>query len=274
MKIHEWIAEATKELVAAGIGTAKLDAELILSHTLRKSRTWLHAYRDEVISDRHQEIADARLQLRLDRVPLAYITGHKEFYGRRFDVTPSVLVPRPESETIIELLNELLPSSQALPGHSIRLVDVGTGSGCIGITLKLEHPQLDVTLSDNSRYALAVAEKNAHKLGAEVTLLRSDLLSNYGPEPVIVVANLPYVNREWERSPETNHEPAEALFASQNGLSLIYQLIEQAKLRQPKDGLLLLEADPVQHDDIIRHAGIHNYLHITSRDYVVALRHR
>jgi release factor glutamine methyltransferase len=274
MKIHEWVTEAAKELAGVGIGTAKLDAELILSHTLRKSRTWLHAYRDEKIADRHREIADARLQLRLDRVPLAYITGHKEFYGRRFDVTPSVLVPRPESETIIELLKELLPSTRALPGHSTRVVDVGTGSGCIGITLKLEHPELDVTLSDNSRYALAVAEKNAKKLGADVAILRSDLLTNYGPEPAIVVANLPYVNPEWERSPETNHEPAEALFANQNGLSLIYQLIEQAELRQPKGGLLLLEADPVQHEEIVQYGSVHGFIHVATQDYAVVLKHR
>lgn len=266
MQIHEWIHDASQQLTKAGIGTAKLDAELILSHTLRKNRTWLHAYRDEEVSSRHRDIADARLALRLDRVPLAYIIGHKEFYGRRFDVTPSVLIPRPESETLVELVKELAPDHQA------RLVDVGTGSGCLGITLKLERPAFDVTLLDTSRYALTVATRNAQKLGAEVHVLKSDLLNNYAPTPDIIVANLPYVDESWERSPETDHEPAEALFAADGGLRLIAQLIEQAGARLRPDGLLLLEADPVQHASIVSVAAAHGLTNVRTEGYAVVLQ--
>ncbi len=272
MKIFEWVIDATKELAGAGIGTAKLDAELILAHTIRKGRTWIHAYRDDELSPHQQEIADARIALRVSRVPLAYITGHKEFYGRRFDVTPSTLIPRPESEAIIEMLKELLPSTTARPGFSKRLIDIGTGSGCLGITAKLEFPELDVTLADTSRYALKVAEKNATRLQAPVDILRSDLLKSYVMMPDIILANLPYVDTDWERSPETNHEPAEALFADNNGMKLIVELLDQTKSRLRSGGIVILEADPVQHDTIIVRAKTCQLEHVATQDYAIAFR--
>lgn len=272
MKIFEWITVATKELAGAGIGTAKLDAELILAHTIRKSRTWIHAYRDEEVTPHHRDIADARIALRVSRVPLAYITGHKEFYRRQFTVSPATLIPRPESEAIIETLKELLPDTAALPGFSKRLVDVGTGSGCLGITAKLEFPELDVTLLDTSRHALTVAEKNADRLAASVTTLRSNLLANYAPTADIIIANLPYVDTSWERSPETNHEPDIALFADQNGLKLIFELLEQTTSRLAPRGIVILEADPVQHQAIITKAKSCNLEHVITNDYAITFR--
>lgn len=272
MNTQAWISEATTELVGAGIGTAKLDAELILSHTLRKPRTYLHAHPDEEVDWRSQEIADSRLALRVDRVPLAYIVGHKEFYGRPFIVTPSVLIPRPESEAIIDTLKELLPATRALPGHNKRLVDVGTGSGCLGITAKLEFPELEVTLTDISAHALTVADKNAKALQADVATLKSDLLQNYVLQPDIIVANLPYVDESWERSPETNHEPREALFARSGGLKFINQLIAQAGDILPTDGFVLLEADPVQHEAIQTKARAHALNHTSTNGYCISFK--
>lgn len=272
MNVTSWITSATNELVSAGIGTAKLDAELILSHTLRQPKTYLHAHGEQELSVREHEIADSRLSLRIDRVPIAYIIGHKEFYGRHFVVNPSVLIPRPESEAIIETLKELLPASHALPGHSRRLIDIGAGSGCLGITAKLEFPELDVTISDISRFALKVAEKNAANLQATVTLLKSDLLQQYVLPPDIIIANLPYVDDSWERSPETNHEPELALFARDGGLRLINKLIVQAQDRLPTNGLLLLEADPEQHPAIIKHSKAHGLELIMTNGYCLALK--
>lgn len=267
MKLHEWTTEATVELAGVGIGTAKLDAELILSHTLKKSRTWLHAYRDEELSLRHKEIANSRLALRLDRVPLAYIIGHKEFYRRRFSVTPAVLIPRPESEAMIELLLKRVTSKNT---SSLRLVDVGTGSGCLGITAKLEQPSLDVTLVDVSSAALKVAAGNADALSAEVRALKSNLLSGYPFRPDIVLANLPYVDPDWERSPETNHEPPKALFANDNGLALIYMLIEQCQQRLKTGGIVLLEADPRQHKAITDFTTRHDFTQHRTRDFILS----
>lgn len=272
MTIDTWIKQSTIELVGAGISTAKLDAELILAHTLRKPKTFLHAHGDEAVSERREEIADSRLQLRLDRVPLAYIIGHKEFYGRRFKVTPAVLIPRPESEAMIEVLKEIIPNTAALLGDIKRLVDVGTGSGSLGITAKLEFPELDVTLTDISRHALTVARSNAEALQADVTLLKSNLLANYIFIPDIILANLPYVDESWERSPETEHEPSEALFARDGGLALIKTLLIEASERLPQHGLLLLEADPEQHTRIITDAKKQGLSHLRTVDYCVALK--
>lgn len=251
-----WLDRATAELSAVGIPSARLDAELILAHTLRVSRTSLHAHPDDPISDRHEEIANARLALRLDRVPVAYIIGHKEFYGRSFLVNSATLIPRPESESLIELLRLVKPRNTHLFADTpLRLVDVGTGSGILGITAKLLSPdEYDVTLIDTSRQALTIAEKNASRLEADVTTLQSDLLADYPFVADVIIANLPYVDAEWERSPETDHEPASALFAGHGGLALIDELIVQSRTRLTVGGSMILEADPTQHDAIIKTA--------------------
>lgn len=264
--IRIWLRDAAEQLASVGIPSALLDAEIILAHTLRKSRTWLHAHGDETINIRDLEIANTRLDLRLDRTPIAYIIGHKEFYSRLFKVTPSVLIPRPESEAIITLLKQYVPQK------ATRLIDIGTGSGCLGITAKLELPRLSVTLTDISRHALSVARHNASALRADVVTCRSDLLSDILGVFDVIIANLPYVDRSWDRSPETNVEPAIALFAEQNGLSLISQLITQLRGRLTPGGLLILEADPVQHDTILQLCQKVHLAHIATDGYAIAFK--
>ncbi len=263
--VSYWLRDAAEQLAHVGITSALLDAEIILGHTLRKSRTWLHAHSDHTLEARELDIANARLELRLDRTPVAYIIGHREFYSRLFKVTPSVLIPRPESEEMITLLKE------SLPLHARTLLDVGTGSGCLGITAKLELPRLSVTLADVSRHALKVAEDNAQTLGADVTCLHSDLLTNTPGMYDIILANLPYVDRSWERSPETNHEPAIALFAEKHGLALIERLIVQAAPQMNPEGLLLIEADPEQHTAIIQYGENCDFHYIKTSGYIIAL---
>lgn len=272
LTVNDWLAEATRQLVFNNVPSARLDAELLLAHTLRQPRTWLHGHGDEPLTDRMVEIANARLDLRLDRVPVAYIIGHKEFYGRRFKVTTATLIPRPESESLIELLNGALPKNESLLNErALRLVDVGTGSGILGITAKLEHPDLDVTITDISRHALKVAGENAVALHAEVTSLQSNLLAEYPFVADIILANLPYVNPEWERSPETEHEPASALFAENNGLALINELLLQTRTKLANGGKIILEADPEQHADIIKEGIKNGLVHVETSEYGVLL---
>ena len=255
--ISNWLHRATIELVGAGISSAKLDAELILAHTLSKPRTYLHAHGEEPLTDRQREIADARVRLRTERTPLAYIIGHKEFYGHRFKVTPSTLIPRPESEDMIDLLIEA-DRQTSLPLHTARrLVDVGTGSGCLGISAKLALPDLSVTLADISRHALTVAEQNARSLHADVTILQSNLLSSYPFTAQYILANLPYVDRQWQRSPETNYEPELALFADQDGLALINKLLADSPAHLSAGGHVFIEADQRQHEALIATAKAH-----------------
>ncbi|AHB42399.1 modification methylase, HemK family protein [Candidatus Saccharibacteria bacterium RAAC3_TM7_1] len=251
MTILAWLKRATDELADAMFDSPRLDAEIILAHTLRHPRTYLHAHGDEPIEPRLEEIANARIELRKDHVPVAYIIGHKEFYGRRFRVSPAVLIPRPESEQLIDLLKAIIPTTAPLPSIAPkRLVDIGTGSGCLGITAKLEFPELQVDLIDNSRHALTIAKKNADQFEANVEVFSSDLLLGYPYTPNYVLANLPYVDPSWELSDELSHEPSEALFANDQGLAVIKRCIEQTAARLPKGGYLLLEADTRQLDTI------------------------
>jgi release factor glutamine methyltransferase len=262
---NAWLRDAADQLAEANIPSARLDAEIILAHTIRKSRTWIHAHGDENLTQRFIDIANARLDLRLDHTPIAYIIGHKEFYTRSFRVTPSVLIPRPESESIITLLKKHIPAGAK------RLIDVGTGSGCLGITAKLELPELNVTLVDISRHALKVAENNAAALHADVTLIQSDLLAQAPGIFDVVIANLPYVDKTWERSPETDKEPGLALFADDNGLALIEQLLQQLPESLNPSTLILLEADPTQHEAIITHATKLGLKHVETEGYAIAL---
>lgn len=264
-KISYWLRDAADQLAAAGILSALLDAEIILAHTLRKSRTYLHAHGDEKLSYRTVEIADARLDLRLDRTPIAYIIGHKEFYGRLFKVSPAVLIPRPESEIMIELL------AKFHDGTKKRLVDIGTGSGALAITAKLEHPELDVTASDIDARALAIAEENARTLGAKVRFFTSDLFDVLPGKFDYILANLPYVDESWERSLETNTEPAGALFAPDGGLATIKQFIMSLDDKLHPGGHAYIEADPEQHDAIIDLAKTRGLTHVTTRDYIVVV---
>ncbi|MDB5176922.1 MAG: putative Modification methylase, HemK family [Candidatus Saccharibacteria bacterium] len=246
-----WLNEATNLLQADGIDSARLDAELILAHSLRRPRTYLHAHGDELLEQRIEDIADARLELRREHTPVAYIIGHKEFYGRRFKTTPAALIPRPESETIIELLADVVPKNVSLLPDKLHLIDVGTGTGCLGITAKLEWPELDVVLTDISNHALTLARQNAEILNADVQFVKGDLLRGYGAPADIIIANLPYVDRSWDVSPDTHAEPDQALYANDGGLSLIYELLDQAALLLRPGGHLLLESDNRQQSEII-----------------------
>lgn len=251
MTITEWLAQATYELKAADIKSARLDAELILAHTVRQPRTYIHAHGSDKLNPRHEDIANARLELRLDHTPVAYIVGHKEFYGRKFKTTPAALIPRPESEDFIELLTTIMPQNLPLVPTTLRLVDVGAGTGCLGITAKLEWPELDVTLIDASRHALNLARENAESLHANVTIIRGDLLRGYSGLIDIIIANLPYVDRSWDVSADTRAEPEVALYAADNGMSLIKQLVTQASTLLHPGGHLLLESDLRQHAAVI-----------------------
>jgi len=273
LSYNSWLADAVTQLQEQKIDSARLDAEIILTHTINHPRTYLHAHLDETLTDRQQEIANARLALRLDRVPLAYIIGHKEFYGRSFKVTTATLVPRPESELMINLLKDIRGNNISLfPNDKTqRLVDVGTGSGNLGITAKLELPDLDVTLIDNSRHALGIAEQNARLLKADVRLLHSDLLTDYPFKADYILANLPYVDPDWQRSPETNHEPASALFADNSGTAVISRLLKNIRPLST-GGYLFIEADPEQHRQLINEAREQQLELITQKDYQLVFR--
>ena len=240
MTISEWLKQTSAKI-------NRLDAELILTDFLQVAdRSYLAAHSDDELSDTNA--IDARAARRTEGEPLAYILGYREFYGRRFFVTPDVLIPRPETETIIEIAKELNPD---------KILDVGTGSGCIAITCALE-TNAKVSAVDISDDTLRIAQKNAAHHNAKVEFHKSDLLGNYQPKPgTLIIANLPYVDAAWDwlDHKTLDYEPKLALYAKQDGLELIYKLIDQTPAGCP----LILEADPCQHEAIIKYAQKRNF---------------
>lgn len=205
------------------------------------------------------------------------------FYGRDFIITPDVLIPRPETEQLIDAVLTLagkpfLPGikapSRELPENPV-ILDVGTGSGCIAITIKKELPEATVYASDISKKALEIAKKNASVQNAPISLIISHLLKNVKLKrlkPDLIVANLPYVDKTWDWLDlnSLKKEPAIALFAEDGGLALIKELIDEASaLKIPR---LLLEADPCQHDKIALYAEKKGYLLINITGFILNMR--
>ncbi len=263
LTIQAWLAGATHQLAAADIPSAKLDAELLLADALGRDRTWLVAHATDPLTEGVISTVVKGLERRLAREPIAYIRGHQAFYGRDFLVTPDCLIPRPETETLITIAKSLL-----LPGDKV--LDIGTGSGCIAISIALECPTARVDAIDVSAAALYVAQRNVEQLAATVTLTEQDFtqMADVTEPYSLIVANLPYVDEQWERSPETAYEPAVALFADEDGLELIFTLLRQAPQLLRASGHLLLEADKRQHDTIIDFAVAAGWT-LTARDGLI-----
>ena len=247
MNVHSWLKK-TKETISS------LDAELILAHVLGKDRVFLVSHDEDGLTAAQTAEADSLVQKRTTGYPLAYLTGHKEFYGRDFLVNENVLIPRPETEGIIDIVKELNPQE---------ILDIGTGSGCIAITLKAELPKTKVHACDISEAALEVAAQNATRLDIDLgELVISDLTANINLEKIdMIVANLPYVNPDWDfLSPEIKKEPEIALYADDNGLSLIRRLFDELATKNYR-GFLILESDISQQPDIIEYAKKHGFKH-------------
>lgn len=230
------ITAATERLAAAGCDTPRLDAEVLLSHVLGVDRTALVIRGDGPLTGEQQSEFDALLARRTAREPVAYIVGSKGFRDVELHVDPRVLIPRPDTETLVEEAIEL-----AAPGA--RVHDVGTGSGAVALALADERPDLRVSASDASPEAVEVARANARALGLDVPVELADGLPPGGYD--LVVANLPYVREdEWGRlQPEIReYEPRMALTSGADGLDAIRALVAQAP-----DGLTLaLEHGPDQ----------------------------
>jgi release factor glutamine methyltransferase len=219
--VREALDSAVVALSAAGVDTPRLDAEVLLAHALGVDRTRLVIDRDRPVEGPAvRAFQDAVRRRSVAREPVAYITGTKGFRHIDLHVDGRVLIPRPETETLVE-------AALALP-HGARVVDVGTGSGAVALALKDERPDLEVTASDTSADALAVARANAERLGLDVRFRAGDLLDGAGQIDA-VLSNPPYVEDGAVLQPEiARHEPPGALFAGADGMAVIRRLAEQA----------------------------------------------
>ncbi len=249
MKIVDWLTQSTRELTNLGIESARLDCIILLEHILQKDRVYIMSHGDDSLLADQSKLLTQLLQRRKNNEPIAYLIGVKEFYGRSFIVSPKVLIPRPETEDIIEIIDSL-----SLPTSS-RLLDIGTGSGILAITASLEFPNLQVLGFDIDSDALLVAKENNKLLHATVTFSESNLLSSVQTIADCIIANLPYVAPDQTISPSATFEPPLALFAENDGLHLIYELIDQvSKGTLNQNGFLIVESEPRQHRRIQSYA--------------------
>jgi release factor glutamine methyltransferase len=220
--------------------TASRDAELLLMRTLGKDRAWLLTHPDAPIAPNQLAQYKTWINRRQKHEPIQYILGEQEFYGLVFQVTRDVLIPRPETEHLVEATLERLPENTPL-----RIADIGTGSGAIAIALAHKLPQAKITALDISKAALAVAKENAarHNVAERIDFRPSDLLeAAQGERFDAIVSNPPYVATTEELEPQVrDYEPQTALYAGETGLDIYRRLIPQAKAALKPEGWLLME---------------------------------
>jgi release factor glutamine methyltransferase len=251
MTLHQHIAAARRQLEAAGIAAdaAAIDAEVLARHVLGWDRAQLLShYRDAAPADfneRYQPLVDRRSR----REPVAMITGTREFWSRDFAVTPNTLVPRPDTELIVE------EALRILPDRASTVIDVGTGSGCLAVTLAAERPQDLVVATDISHEALVVARANArrHQVDGRLQFVRTDLASGLRIQADLIVSNPPYVPyRDAGSLPldVSDYEPAMALFGGRNGLAIIERLLATLTPRLAPHAAFIVEFGDGQEDDV------------------------
>ncbi len=233
---------AAARLEQAGVEQPGLEAQLLLGHSAGWGRAFLIAHPDAVVDEAAQTAFERLVEARAERVPLAYLTGTREFFGRCFQVGPAVLIPRPETELLVEAA--LAALSRYPPAARPRVLDVGTGSGAVAVTLALEAPRARVFASDLSLAALRVAAANAARLGARVRCFQADLLAALRVPVDVLVANLPYVSAEElaAAAPEVrDHEPRLALLGGARGTEVVERLLAQLGEVLAPGGVALLE---------------------------------
>jgi len=243
------------QLRDAGVSSFTLAAELLLLHVAAKDRTWLYAHpEDELLPEQEQRFF-ALVTRRIDGEPTQYLTGKQEFWSLEFEVTPAVLIPRPETEHVIEVALDRLAvreiragRKQTLSGEGLRIADIGTGSGCIAVALAKDLPGAQLVATDISPAALEVAKRNAqrHGFADRTSFIESNLLDKIPSLPRfhLIVSNPPYIGRN--EAPTLarevrDHEPATALFGGEEGYELYADLITQSAEHLEPGGILVLE---------------------------------
>jgi release factor glutamine methyltransferase len=256
--LKDSLSKAIARLTAENVPSPRLNAELLLMFTLSCDRAHLFAHPERKLSTEEESSYEAALAERVRGVPAQYITGHQEFWGMDLIVTPAVLIPRPETEHVIESALEIQTSGVRPqtsdqtypevggPKSKVRIVDVGTGSGCIALALAKELPHAEIHATDISLDALEIARANAarHQLDRRIHFRQADLLEGLKRDFDFVVSNPPYVGESEEDQVQLEvrkFEPRNAVFAGPKGTEVIARLIPQARQRLRPGGWLIME---------------------------------
>jgi len=254
--MNQWLKVATDSLKAAGVETARLDALILLSDITGKDRTHLLAHPELELTIEQENALSEMLSRRERHEPLAYIRGKVEFYGHKFAVNEHVLVPRPESENMIELLTEY--------GDIPTIIDVGTGSGALATSAAIVQPNAEVYAVDVDSKCLQVARSNAKKHGVEIQFIEGDLLRgmpiNEFASPVVILANLPYVPDEHVINMAATHEPKLALFGGKDGLDFYRVMFDQLSEYEDQEIIVLTESLEPQHKSLLGIAIDHGFV--------------
>lgn len=261
----EWLKTATKQLKISGIGSARLDALILLEDELGVDRSKLLAEPVLINNSQLREL-NKRLIRRSNQEPLSFIREKTEFFGREFFINADVLEPRPESETMLELLINIVPNVK-----NLKVVDVGTGSGALAITAKLELPRAEVIAVDIDKKCLLVTEINASRHNAKIKFIHSDLLdkiSNNFLDGAVLLANLPYVPDRYKINPSAGFEPKIAIYGGKDGLDLYRRLFEQISENKYRLLYIFTESLPFQHTNLSEIAKQVGYEKIETEDLI------
>ncbi|MGH9372163.1 MAG: peptide chain release factor N(5)-glutamine methyltransferase [Vicinamibacterales bacterium] len=259
--LHARIAAGRQALVDAGFKPedAALDADVLARHVLGWDLARLLAHDREPATPAFSERFQAVIGRRVRREPVAFITGHREFWGLDFEVTPATLVPRPETEMIVDEALRLFPESA-----SPTVLDVGTGTGCLAVAIAVERPRARMTATDISHAALLVARRNAHAHGVagRVRFVRTDLARGLRVPADLIVSNPPYVPDQTASSlpaDVASYEPATALFGGSDGLAVIRRLFAGARHHLAPGGTFIVEFGFGQEDSVRQLASDHGW---------------
>ncbi len=270
MTVNDWLVSSQKQLEQAGIGTARLDALVLLEDVTGRDRARLLAHGEHELSSAELAKLAKLLTRREQHEPLAYVRTKSEFYGRNFIITPAVLEPRPESETMIDQLKKL-PKSSDWPAKP-QIADVGAGSGALGITASLELSKAQVELLEIDPKALKIAQRNVDKYTADVPVIRSDLLTTSRQDNNVLLCNLPYVPDSHKVNQAAMHEPEIAIFGGPDGLDVYRKLFEQVKNLPKRPLFILTESLPPQHAALAAIASTAGYELVETDDFIQVFR--
>jgi len=251
--IREALRSAAERLELHHVSNSRLTSELLIAHTLSVSREYLYSHDDRILTQDELQKTEDLLYDRIGGVPLQYLVGRQEFWGRYFTVNSSVLIPRPETEYIVEVVLE-----KRQPQKSQALLDVGTGSGCIAVTLSLEMSDATVFATDISEEALRVARQNATALGANVNFACMDVLDAVSGHFDFIVSNPPYVRRDditrLQREVR-EHEPHVALFSPEDEMAIYRRLVAGAERMLNPGGYLVMEVGLAMDEKVLELFG-------------------
>jgi release factor glutamine methyltransferase len=267
--IRTALKQGMADLRAAEVSSHTLAAEVLLMHALGRDRAWMYSHHEEVLDPATTQKYFQLIGRRAAGQPTQYLTGHQEFWGLDFEVTPAVLIPRPETEHVMEVALARLGErglkihmDTGLPRETLHVADVGTGSGCLAVALAYELPHAEIIATDSSAAALEIARRNAarNQVADQIRFIEADLLALPGnertPEPFfdLIVSNPPYIADSDAASLQRevrDHEPHAALFAGPTGTEIYERLVAEARDQLRDRGILVLElgyssAEPVR----------------------------